>query len=117
MCLFKQVCLFSETVPADILCTDANLLWASVIVYSFLAGILIDQETNVPIDPHPDVMADYDNIKAECAQQLSKWVDPAAPLHEAYPITIREYDGKQWVLECMNTTVKMCVITMLESTK
>ena len=70
-------------------------LYFNILTGSVFIGILFDHETVRPSPPSLGVINSYEEIEAETSYLLAKWLDPNAPLHEAYPIPIKDINGKK----------------------
>ena len=60
-------------------------------------GIQFNHETPRPKDTTDGFHDIYEEAFTEMSYLLSKWLDPNAGLHEAYPLPIKHVDGKKWV--------------------
>ena len=57
-----------------------------------ISGIVIDHETDRPTVPDSSIMAAYDELQTEPRQIVNGWLKDK--LKKAYPIPVRQFNGK-----------------------
>ena len=60
---------------------------------NLFTGILVDNETDNPIQPPQAITDSYEELMLTSQEQLAKFLDPQTPLHEGAPIPVKEIDG------------------------
>lgn len=66
-----------------------------IFIFNAFTGIRIDYETANPKPPDQGVIDMYEVLAEETTKQMAKWLDPSRPMHDGFPIPVREVGGKR----------------------